>query len=452
MRDVIEEALRGHQADYIELRLEEGESSRLVYRGRELEDIGHTSFRGGNARALVKGGWGFVTFNELEDLRAKVEMAVQQARLVGREESRLAEVAPVVDQVEARVKKDPFAIPMTQKKELLDSYKDIILSTPGVHTCQIVYRDLRKRVVFASSLGSYIEQGKVDLAARFTAVARKDGDVQQASLSLGKQGDFGFLEGLHQQVREVAQRAVNLLSAKMVKAGEYPVILDPILAGVFAHEAFGHISEADHIYENQRLRELMVLGRRFGGPQLNIVDGAALQGLRGSFKYDDEGVPASKTYLIREGVLVGRLHSRETAGKLGEPPTGNARAINYRHEPIVRMTNTFIEPGQATLEEMLSEIKEGIYIKDWYGGTTSMEMFTFSSGEARMIRKGRLEEPLRGVVLTGNLFATLENIDAIGNDLQWSEGGGCGKAGQAPLPVTSGSPHIRIRKCVVGGR
>ena len=128
------------------------------------------------------------------------------------------------------------------------------------------------------------------------------------------------------------------LSAPQAKGGEYTVVLDPILAGVFVHEAFGHLSESDHVYENEKLRDIMVLGKRFGGKHLNIVDDPAVPGLRGSYKYDDEGVPASKTYLIRKGVLEGRLHSRETAAKMGEKPTGNARAINYSFPPIVRMT------------------------------------------------------------------------------------------------------------------
>jgi TldD protein len=286
---------------------------------------------------------------------------------------------------------------------------------------------------------------------RVTAMARDGGDVQQAGLSLGSRGDFGQVSGQHREVEEIARRAVELISAPKAKSGEYTVVLDPILAGVFTHEAFGHLSEADFTYENERMKELMVLGRKFGGRHLNIVDGAAVPGLRGSFRYDDEGVRATKTHLIKEGVLVGRLHSRETAAKMGEPVTGNARAIDYQHPPIVRMTNTYIEPQKVTFEEMISEIKEGIYARNWYGGTTSMEMFTFSAGEAYAIRNGRVAELLRPVVLTGNVFATLQNIDAIGNDLDMNQGGGCGKGGQSPLPVSNGSPHIRIRSCLVGG-
>jgi TldD protein len=212
------------------------------------------------------------------------------------------------------------------------------------------------------------------------------------------------------------------------------------------------LSEADFIYENERLREIMVLGRRFGNEHLSIADDATIPSLRGSYKYDDEGVSATKSYLIKEGMLVGRLHSRETAAKMDELPTGNARALDYCHPPIVRMTNTFIEPQGVSFEEMIGEIKEGIYAKNWYGGTTSMEMFTFSAGEAYMIRHGKLAELLRPVVLTGNIFTTLGNIDAIGDDLGMNQGGGCGKGGQSPLPVSNGSPHIRIQRCLIGGK
>ncbi|TET40004.1 MAG: TldD/PmbA family protein [Dehalococcoidia bacterium] len=452
VRQQIGQALKGQLADYVEIRIEEREASRIQYRGRELEDIGRSTSLGGNVRALVKGGWGFVSFNELGELRQKVELAVKQAHLVGKEVSKFAPVTPVVDVVEPQIMKDPRAIPLARKKSLLDEYNEIIWSIPKIQTSVIAYGDSGKRVIFANSEGSFIEQTKIDLSTRIVVIARDDGDVQQVVLSEGSSGDFGFMEGLHEEVRQAAKRAVALLSAPQVRGGEYTVVLDPVLAGVFAHEAFGHLSESDFVYENERLKDIMVLGRKFGGEHLNIVDGAALPGLRGSYKYDDEGVPATKTYLIREGVLVGRLHSRETAAKMGEKPTGNARALDYRHPPIVRMTNTLIEPGKVSFEEMIGEIKEGVYVKNWYGGMTSMEMFTFSAGEAYMIRGGRVAEFLRPVVLTGNVFTTLENIDAIGNDLEMNEGGGCGKGAQSPLPVSNGSPHIRIRKCLVGGR
>ena len=451
-RDKLAEAFKEYGADYIEARLEESQSSHITYRGKELESIGRATAMGGNVRAMVKGGWGFVSFNNLSELEGSVELAVKQARLVGRQESQLATVEPVVDTVPAEKDKNPVLIPLVEKNQLLDEYNDIIWRTPRIQTSVIGYGDSRKKVIFSNSLGSYIEQERADVALRLTAVAAAGSEVQQVGLSVGSSGDFNEIKGLHQQVEQMSQHAVGLLSAPQVKGGEYTVVLDPVLAGVFVHEAFGHLSEADFVYENDHMREIMVLGRKFSGAELNIVDSAALPGLRGSYKYDDEGVPVSKTYLIREGTLVGRLHSRETAAKMKEKPTGNARAVSYRYPPIVRMSNTYIEPGSASFEDIIGDVKEGVYARNWYGGTTSMEMFTFSAGEAYMIRNGKLAEALRPVMLTGNVFTTLMNIDAVGNDLEMNQGGGCGKGEQVPLPVSNGSPHIRIRKCLVGGR
>ncbi|MDH4367377.1 MAG: TldD/PmbA family protein [Dehalococcoidia bacterium] len=452
MRDLMADALKGHDADYIEIHFEESQATSIVYRGERLEEIGRARSSGGNIRALVRGSWGFVSFNHLDGLKAKVSLAVEEARVAGKESFELFATEPAVDTVVPQLRKDATTMPLATKKEFLDSYNNIMLSSPKIQSTRINYRDVKRRTTFATSEGSYIEQAKTDLSARLTAIAREGNEIQQAGLSLGSNGEFSAVEGLNEKAREIAGRAAALLSAPQVKGGEYTVILDPVLAGVFAHEAFGHLSESDHVYQNESLRQIMVLGKRFGGEHLNIVDDPSMPGLRGSYEYDDEGTAARKTYLIREGVLEGRLHSRETAAKMGEVATGNARAINYLFPPIVRMSNTFIQPGNTSFERMLGDIEEGVYVKDWYGGTTSLEMFTFSAGEAHMIRRGRLAELLRPVVLTGNVFTTLQNIDAIGDDLEMNQGGGCGKGGQSPLPVSDGSPHIRIRHCVVGGR
>jgi TldD protein len=321
MRDLTADALKGHDADYIEIRFEESQATSIVYRGERLEEISRARSSGGNVRALVRGSWGFVSFNHLDGLKAKVALAVEEARLAGKELFKLFPMEPVVDAVVPRLKHDATTIPLATKKELLDSYDDIMLSSPKIQSTRINYRDVKRRTTFATSEGTYIEQAKTDLSARLTAIARDGNEIQQAGLSLGSNGEFSAAEGLDEKVRERARRAAALLSAPQVKGGEYTVILDPILAGVFAHEAFGHLSESDHVYQNENLRQIMVLGKRFGGKHLNIIDDPSMPDLRGSYEYDDEGTPARKSYLIREGVLEGRIHSRETAAKMGETAT-----------------------------------------------------------------------------------------------------------------------------------
>ena len=450
-RDLIDDALAGNGADYCEVRIEETDSTRLTWRGKSLEDIAQTSGRGGNVRALVNGGWGFVSFNDLTGLKKRVADAVSQARAAGGDGNHFAEVGAYVDSVEPLLVKDPAEIPLADKKRQMDSYNDVIWSVDGIQSSDMIYGDTSRKIHFGNSDGSYIEQNRVHVIARISAQARKNGDVQQAGFSIGSVGDYALVEGLDDEVLAAANRAVGLLTAKPLEGGEWTTILDPVLAGVFVHEAFGHLSEADNVAENEKLQEIMVLGRQFGGKHLNVVDGASMPGLRGSYAYDEEGTPATQTDLIRDGKLVGRLHSRETAARMGESPTGNARAISHAYPPIVRMTNTIIENGEASFEDLLEGVDKGVYVKNWYGGMTQHEMFTFSSGEAYMIRNGRVEEAVRPVMLTGNIFTTLHNIDAIGNDLDMNQGGGCGKGGQMPLPVSNGSPHIRIRSCLISG-
>ncbi|MGH2353931.1 MAG: TldD/PmbA family protein [Chloroflexota bacterium] len=452
-RQQLEEAIRGHNADFVEIRVEETESTQLTYRDKELEEAGRSVNLGGCVRAIYKGGWGFVSFNDLSGLKEKVDLAVRQAWLVGKEQTQLAPVPPVVDVVPLVLKRSPLDVPLADKKRLMDEYIAVAWSrSPKIQTTNAGYSDARRKVVVANSEGTYVEQERARCRAGLQVLARENGNVQQARASFSSTDDYDTLVGRHDEVAEAADRAVALLAAQPATGGEYTVICDPKLAAVFAHEAFGHLSEGDNVYENERLRNIMVLGRRFGGPHLNIADGAGIPGQPGSFKYDDEGTPTRKTSLIKEGVLVGRLHSRETAGKMGEAPTGNARAQSYRHRPLVRMTNTVIEAGTSSFEAMLADTNEGIFCKDWYGGSTTHEQFGFSCAEAWMIRDGKLAEPLRGTTLSGNLFTTLENIDLIGRDFEWTEAGGtCGKGGQQ-APVGQGSPYIRIQKAVVGGK
>lgn len=451
MREILQDAIRSQRADYIDIRVEETESSFVSFRGPELDNIGTSTTLGGCVRAIAGGGWGVATFNSLADLKASVEAAVSAARLVGGEKVKLAPVEPHVGIVKVKLVTDPRQVPLSEKKRIFEAYNDIIRKrSPKVQLSVVSYRDRFTRKYYANSEGTYVDQENCQMGASLVALGPNREQIYEG---LGSVEDFGAFTGKEDVAQSVADRLLDALDAQPVKGGTYTVVIDPVLGGVFAHEAFGHLSESDFIYENPRMQEIMTLGRRFGHRELNIVDGAAEPGNRGSYLYDDEGTPASRTYLIKEGELVGRLHSRETAGIMGERPTGNARAVSYKFPPIVRMTNTFIEPGKVTFEEMISDIELGVYAIRAYGGTTAMEMFTFSAGEAFMIRNGKIAERVSNVVLSGNVFETLKNIDAIGNDFHMDNTGlgGCGKGEQFPLPTGTGSPHLRIRNVVVGG-
>jgi len=453
MEKLIKNALKSAKADHLEIRINEGRGTGVSYVGKELESIGESSMMGGCVRALVNGGWGFVAFNDIENLPRYVKMACEQATLVGNKDVALAETRVISDIVQTPVDVDPADVSLIDKHDLCQKYNNIILSSKKIQTSSVRYVDSHSTLYFANLEGSFIVCKNIFCGVSVMAMAKDGMDVQQAYNSIGDLRGYSKVENFEESCEEVTKRAVDLLSAKPVEAGKHTVIVDPKLCGVFTHEAFGHLSEADFIYENQKLREIMKLGKRFGSDELSIVDDGTLVGEAGYNKYDSEGTPTQKTYLIKDGILTNRLHSRETAAKMNEKPTGNARAISYGSEPIVRMTNTYMESRDQTFEEMLAGVDDGIYAKGSLGGQTNTEMFTFSAEEAYKIKDGKICEQVRDVVLTGNVFETLMNIDAIGNDRVMFGGlGGCGKGGQSPLRVSDGGPHIRIKNVTIGGR
>lgn len=441
------------RVDYLAIRLEEAEGTDILIRADKIETLSQGISVGGQVRACYKGGWGFASFNQLSTLKERVEEAIAAARIVGDEETILAPVDPVVASYTLPlIGSDPREIALSDKKALCERYINILRSIDRrITTTSVRYSDTAQRILLATSEGTMLDQSWVDMEMRFAATARNGETVQTGRETTGSRKAYEDLTGLDAQVKSAAERAVNALALPPVKGNTYTVVIDPILTGLFVHEAFGHLSEADMAYENPDLLEVMTIGRRFGPKELQIFDGAAPSGHRGSYFYDDEGTPATTTQLIKDGVLVGRLHSRETAGKLGEEATGNARCLNYHYPPIVRMTNTWIEPGKTPVKDLFSDIKEGVYARNWLGGMTNGEMFTFSAGEAWMIRNGKIAEPVRDVTLSGNVFSTLADIEAIGDDFYWDESGGCGKGGQSGLPVGCAGPSLRIGNVIVGG-
>lgn len=420
------------------------------------EVVAETVSVGGNARVFYRGGWGFVHFERWEDLKSRLQDALLLAQLSGArsEERRLALKPPIYLVRPLVVKEDPRNVPLWQKVDLLKEYVRVAMDVdPKVKMVQAQYFDRYRHMWFATSHGTYVEQEKLDLGGGIMVQARSGNGSQGRSVGFGSSDDFGAARGLESQIEDAAKIAVQFLEADEIEGGEYTVVLDPHLAGVFAHEAFGHLSEADGLAEDPGLREVMRLGRKFGPDFLHIYDTGRDEGTRGYLPVDDEGIEGQDVDLIKDGYLVGRLHSQETATELGESPTGNARALNYRHPPIVRMRNTVIAPGETSFADLFHGIKKGVYAKGSYGGQTNGELFTFLAAEAYLIEDGQVVKPLRNAVLTGNVFNTLGNISAVGNDFtRYESGGGCGKAGQMPLPVSHHSPSIRIEHVLMGGK
>lgn len=455
MKDKIKKAIEQNKSlcDYLEIRIEKFEEQRITVSGQEVETINNKIEMGGNVRALVNGGWGFVSFNDLENLNEYISKAVTQAKLVGKSESVFAKTNAVEDEVSIDLIKDPRSVSLEDKIKLFRHYTDIIQNYhKEMKLGRVLYFDKVIDLTYANSEGTYIEQHKVDIGSNIYCISARGNDTQSQFVGVGSNNDFGVMIGLENKIKDACKVVIGLLDAPKIKGGKYTVIINQGLAGVFIHEAFGHLSEGDNVYENERLREILKFGTVFGSSFLNVYDSGIEGGNRGDLIYDDEGVKTERTYLIKEGKLVGRLHSRETAGKMGEKPTGNSRAMSYKFEPIPRMRVTAIERGNQTFDEMIKDIKLGVYALEAIGGQTTHEMFTFSASHGYMIRDGKIAELVRDVNLSGNVFETLKNIVAIGNDFEYCNfAGGCGKGGQWPLPTSEAAPHIKIKDVIIGG-
>lgn len=455
MIDRLTTALGRSRAAYTEIRVERSWSTAVTFRGRRLESATASEDQGGFVRVLeAGGGWGVASFTSLDQLEAMVARAAELSRAVRVDPPiRLAGVPRQNAEAVLDLDGDVRGVPIAEKKRLIEAYNGEMLAVSDrVVDTLAVYRDEVSEYWYVNSEGTRLHELRPDITLSGTAVARRDGTIEKGLESIGLRRGWHAVQDKAAGFRTVAERAVQLLDAPRVRGGAYPVILDPELAGVFIHEAFGHLSEADFVYENPQAREMMTLGRRFGTPALNAGDNGAAPGLRGTLPYDDEGTPTQDTALIRNGILVGRLHSRETAAAMGERPTGNARALSFRHAPIVRMTNTYIANGSGGFDDLIRDVSLGVYACGAFGGQTLLENFSFTAAYGRMIRNGQLAELVKDVVLAGNLFQTLGRIDHIAGDFRWNQmGGGCGKGGQAPLPVTEGAPHVRIAEALVGG-
>lgn len=311
---------------------------------------------------------------------------------------------------------------------------------------QIGYQDRNSRYEFYSSKGANIKYDYQMCGILAVGVLAAPDDFVQAVYQLAKPY-FDEIKGFEADIEKKMADADNFVqNAKPCKKGKYPVILSPMAAGMFAHESFGHKSEADFMLGDEQMAKEWVLGKKVGSEILSIVDTGADFG-SGYVPFDDEGTRCTKTYLIKDGILCGRLHSATTAAALDEELTGNARAIDCKFEPIVRMTNTYIEPGNSTFDELVAGIDEGYFIdtvSHGSGGST----FTIAPSIAYEIKNGKLGGPVKISVVTGDVFETLMKIDGLSDETIFEDGvfGGCGKMEQFPLHVLDGGPFVRVKE------
>ncbi len=451
MKDLINKAINESGADYLEIRIEEWRRLNITYRGKDLDEFSNGHSVGGHIRALVNGGWGTASFTDMNSIPQLCKSAERAARLIANGKFELAPIDVHIEKIVPEMKTDPRDIPVEDKEELVRRYNNIIMSGEKIQSSIVHYSEEILDKALYTSEGTAIEEESVNMSLSATAMAREGSLIQSAHEMDSSALDFNKLTDMDKRIEEVVEKSTSLLKAQPAKPGKFDIVIDPRLTGVFVHEAFGHLSEADFVSQNDNLKDVMKLERQFGTEHLNIIDDGSPRDLPGCSRFDDEGTKTRKNYLIKEGRLVGRLHNRETASRMNEEVSGNARAVNFFYEPVVRMTCTYLDGGDWDRDEMIGDIEKGYYVRNSKGGQTNLEMFTFSGEDAFLIENGEITEQVRDLNLSGNLFETLHQIDAIGSDLEIMRGGYCGKGEHYPLPVSYGGPHIRIRNIVIGG-
>lgn len=458
MLEQLQSALAAHSGAPADIRWEQNRRIEIAFRGSILTDCRTYATQGGHIRSFAAGGKALASVTALDALDASFVRAVQTASSMARMRARpvtLASAEPVTGTYCIPTTQDPRKVCLSDKLDLLSHYNKLALGVAGVVTTRAAYQEWASERWFASTNGTAVGYQILLANIVLRVVARKGGLVQETTVALGGSGDYRHLLGRDDVVLQRAERATELLDASPACAGVFPVILDPDEAGLFVHEAFGHLSEADGVQHNPSFRKRLRLGLQIGTPSLSVTDDPSLPGLPGTYEVDDEGVLARRTELIRDGVLVGRLHSLETAADFREEPSGNSRAVDAFHTPIVRMSNIFIQPGSAPFDDMVRSVEDGYYLVGAKGGQTSGDQFTFGAQYGWRIRGGRLAELVRDVNMSGDLFSTLQHIRMVGDDLRFSERGGCGKGGLGPMQLNpksgKGAPHVLIDRVTVGG-
>lgn len=439
--------------DYGEVFLEEWRWSTARLEDGAVRDIGASAERGLSLRLLRREGPRIETlFGSAQDASAAAAARLRERLLPGAPGRGPVFAAARLSAPACRL--DPAAVPLERKLALLREIDRAARAvSPLVRQVTAVYGDRRKDTRVLNSEGSDLAQSRVSTNLRVSVVAGRDGMLQTGMEVVGAQRGYEVFdaEAALKAARRAAARAVAKLDAPKAKAGEMTVILAASAGGTFIHEAIGHSLEADHVQEGSSPAYRGRLGKVVAPETISVIDDPTLPFQRGSFAFDDEGVPARATELVRNGVLTDFLYDRATALREGRPSNGHGRRETFASRPIPRMSNLYIAPGKDDPARIIRELKSGLLVTRMGGGQvdTASGEFVFEVDEGWLIADGKVKHLVRDANLLGVGPEALRSIDRVGWDIGWGIGI-CGKEGQN-VAVSDGQPTIRMPKLVVGG-
>jgi TldD protein len=450
---------RANGAEFADLYAESTVSTAFALEENRLKSSSYSVQQGVGVRAIrgAQTGYAYADGFAPEDLREAARVAARIAHAGG---AATAAAAPF-RVVEARApftleSPAPLALDEARKIALLERANAAARSTDGrVAEVTAALADMARSFVVANSDGLWAEDDQYLSRLTVEALALAGDDRQRGFAAGGGSVEADYFDARRSPEAigaEAAVTAVTLLGAREPEAGAYPVVVGPGWGGVLVHECFGHSMEGDTIRKLTSIRAGQ-RGQRVAAPGVTIIDSGIVPYSRGSFRVDDEGTPAQRTVLVADGVLVGYLWDLLNARLAGERPTGNGRRASYRDFPLCRMTNTYIEGGAHTPEELIGSVQHGLYCKSLGGGSVNPAdgNFSFQVTEAYRIENGKLGQAVRNATLTGNGNDAMLKIDGVANDLKIDgTTGSCGKDGQWK-PVGVGQPTVRFASITVGG-
>jgi len=442
--------------DFIDIRFQNKYESNYQSNGGDLS-VNTGSRQGFATRVLYKGAWGFAstTSTELKDLKKIIKEAMNLAKGSVdsiKEKVKLAEVKSHVDKITSPYTKSLQDITVTDKINLIKEAEKIFKEYEEIKSYILSYREIIDHRIFANSEGTQIEQLNSIPTVVAQGIASRETKIAPYHEAWSKSKGLELLDEhpLAELAKFVSETAIRNLDASLPPGGPTKVVIDHTSVGIIAHEAIGHCSEADLVDAGSFLKGK--LGQKVCSELITIIDTPVLDDAAGWLVYDDEGTKGETVEIIKDGIFTGYLNNREYAAKMNMKPTGNARAFTFQDEPLVRMRNTYIKPGNMTDEELFEIVKDGLFVTGMMNGSadTSGE-FMVGTGQAFEIKNGKLtDKNFIGPTMSGNAFDMLSSTLGVGKELILNIGTGfCGK--EQPAKVDAGGGRIAVT-VILGGQ
>ena len=450
---ILSEALKG--ADDGELFVERSESESFVFDDGRLKSAAYDSAEGFGLRVVAGETAGYAHASEISE--AAIRRAAGSAALAKRGYAGEEAEAPRATNAKLYGDDDPLIQPTFSEKVALLQEIDAFARGRDPRVAQVAasLAGERRIIEIVRADGRLIRDVRPLVRINVQITVEKDGRRENGMSGAGGRASFEAWvtpDKWREQVDEALRQALVNLDAVHCPAGEMDVVLGPGWNGVLLHEAVGHGLEGDFNRKGTSAFSNR-LGERVAAPGVTVFDDGSLPARRGSLTVDDEGTPTERTVLIEDGVLVGYMHDRQSARLMGLKPTGNGRRQSFAHMPMPRMTNTAMEAGSHTREEMIASIDRGLYCAAFAGGQVDITngKFVFQCTEAYLIEGGKVTAPVKGATLIGDGPSALTRVTMIGDDFAFDPGiGVCGKNGQG-VPVGVGQPSLKITGLTVGG-